>query len=603
MVERTAHRDIWRSHAARLVRGRSRWLVLGVVIGVASGLVAAAFFAALEIATHFTLGVLAGLPPMLPPGDRLLHLSGEVSREPRAWVAFLLPSIGGLLSGLLVYRFAPETEGHGTDEMIRAFHHQRGLIRARVPLVKGLATIFTLATGGSAGKEGPIAQIGAGLGSLLAQTLGLSVRDRRILLLAGVAGGLGAIFRAPLGSAITAIEVLYREDFESDALIPCVISAVTAYVVFVLLMGSTRVFAVPTFPLVAPKELLGYLALALVSVPVGRLYIWLFYGSRDRFFRRLSIPRPVVPMLGGLGVGILGLAVPQVYGTGWGWIQEGIDGHLALSTLALCALTKILATSLTIGSGGSGGVFGPTLFIGAMLGGFVGFTGHAIAPGLVPHPAAYVLVGMASFFAGVASAPIGAMLMVAEMTDGYALLPALMLVSFVAIVLQRGHSIYTFQLKDRFRSPAHAADLVMNVLEEMRVADVFRPTPVVPSVSAAAGFDTVRHLLLSSDHATIAVVDSAGALVGLLTAEHIRMVIDDHQLDRFVVAGDICVPAVSLYSDDDLSRAHQLFHLSGCPQIPVISGSSEAELTILGMLDYRDLMRAYETELERRRMS
>jgi chloride channel protein, CIC family len=592
-----------RSHATRLVRGRSRWLVFGVLIGLASGLVAAAFFTALEIATHVTFGVLAGMPPLPPPGDQLLHVSGEVTRDPRPWVAVLLPSIGGLLSGLLVYRYAPETEGHGTDEMIRAFHHQRGLIRARVPLVKGLATICTLATGGSAGKEGPVAQIGAGLGSLVAQTLGLSVRDRRILLLAGVAGGLGAIFRAPLGSAITAIEVLYREDFESDALIPCVISSVTAYVVFVLLMGSTRVFAVPEFPLVAPVELVGYLVLAILCVPVGRLYIWLFYGSRDRFFRRLPIPRAALPMLGGLGVGILGLGVPQVYGTGWGWIQEGIDGHLALSTLALCALAKILATSLTIGSGGSGGVFGPTLFIGAMLGGFVGFSGHAIAPALFPHPAAYVLVGMASFFAGVASAPIGAMLMVAEMTDGYALLPALMLVSFVAIVLQRGHSIYTFQLKDRFRSPAHAGDLVMNVLEEMRVSDVYRPAREIVSVSSAAKFDAVRRLVLSSQQSTITVLDSAGDLVGLLTADHIRLVIDDHQLDRFVVAGDICAPAASLYLDDDLSRAHQLFHLCGCPQIPVISDATEPGSRVLGMLDYRDLMRAYEIELERRRQS
>ena len=604
MVDEAAARARrWRSHAARFVQGPSRWLVFGLLIGVASGLVAAAFFAALEVATHFTFGVLAGMPPLSPPGDRLLRAPGEVARELRTWVAVVLPALGGLLSGLLVYRFAPETEGHGTDEMIRAFHHQRGLIRARVPLVKGVATIFTLATGGSAGKEGPIAQIGAGLGSLLAQTLGLSVRDRRILLLAGVAGGLGAIFRAPLGSALTAIEVLYREDFESDALIPCVISSVTAYVVFVLLMGSTRVFVVPDFPLVAPQELVGYLALAVLSVPIGRLYIRLFYGARDHVFRRLPFPRPLIPMLGGLGVGILGLAVPQVYGTGWGWIQEGIDGRLALSTLALCALAKILATSLTIGSGGSGGVFGPTLFIGAMLGGFVGYSGQAILPGLFPHPAAYVLVGMASFFAGVASAPIGAMLMVAEMTGGYALLPALMLVSFVAIVLQRGHSIYTFQLKDRFRSPAHAGDLVMNVLEEMRVADIFRSIQSVASVSTAAGFDTVRHLLLSSPESTITVVDSAGVLVGLLTAEHIRRVIDDHQLDRFVVAGDICAPAVSLYPDDDLFRAQQLFHLCGCPQIPVTTDASEPTVRILGMLDYRDLMRAYEKELDRRRQS
>ena len=593
--------NAWRASMARFFAGPSRWLVLGLMVGIASGFIAACFFASLEIATHFTFGTLAGMPPLAPPGDRLLDVPGHIAAEPRPWVVFFLPALGGLVSGWLVYRYAPETEGHGTDEMIRAFHQQRGLIRARVPLVKGVATVFTLASGGSAGKEGPIAQIGAGVGSVLAQRLGLSVRDRRILLLAGVAGGLGAIFRAPLGSAITAIEVLYREDFESDALIPCVISSVSAYVVFVLLVGSTRIFATPEFPLVSPAELPGYSLLALLCAPVGRLYIWLFYAARDRFFRRLPLPKPLVPMVGGFGVALLGLMVPQAYGTGWGWIQQALDGKLALRALALAALAKIVATSFTIGSGGSGGVFGPTLFIGAMLGGLVGFTGQALLPDLFPHPSAYVLVGMASFFAGVASAPIGAMLMVAEMTGGYSLLPALMLVSFVAIVLQRGHSIYTYQVKDRFRSPAHAGDLVMNVLEEMRVADIFRPMQVVASVAPAAGFDAVRQLVLSSPETTIAVVDEMGSLVGLLTADHIRMVIDDHQLDRFVVASDICAPAVSVYPDDDLFRAHQLFHLSGCPQIPVRSAPSDGSPRIVGMLDYRDVMRAYESEVSRRR--
>src|SRR5262245_11141643 len=175
---------------------------------------------------------------------------------------------------------------------------------------------------------------------------------------------------------------------------------------------------------------------------------------------------------------------------------------MALETLALAVIVKIVATSFTIGSGGSGGVFGPTLFIGAMLGGVIGHGGHALAPEFFPHPAAHVLVGMASFFAGVASAPIGAMLMVAEMTGGYSLLPALMLVSVLAIVLQRGHSIYHFQVKDRFRSPAHADSLVMNVLEELRVADAFEQSDDVLTVPPSADFELVRSTLLASAHAT-----------------------------------------------------------------------------------------------------
>jgi CIC family chloride channel protein len=585
-----------------LRESRSRWLAFGIGAGLGSGLVAILFFVALEAATHLTLGVLAGMPPHSPPGEELVHFPGDPAPEPRRWLFFLLPALGGLLSGAIVYRFAAEAEGPGTDEMIRAFHSGRGQIRPRVPFVKGISTVITLATGGSAGKEGPIAQIGAGLGSYLGQRLGLSAHDRRILLLAGAAGGLGAIFRAPLGSALTAIEVLYREDFESDALIPCVVSSVTAYVLFVLVLGGAQIFEVPSLPLVAPLEMPGFMVLAAVAMPVGRAYIGFFHAVRVRFFRRLPLPRPLVPMIGGLGVGLVGLAFPEAYGAGWGAIQRSLDGEFALHAMAMLVVAKILATSFTIGSGGSGGVFGPTLFIGGMLGGVVGFSGHELAPALFPRPEAYVLVGMASFFAGVASAPMGAMLMVAEMTGGYALLPPLMLVSVLSMVFARGRSIYVNQVTDRFHSPAHTADLTINVLEEMRVSDVFEPAGPVATVGPATGFEAARELILGSEDATVPVVDASGEIVGLLTAEQIRPVMDERQLDSFVVAGDICAPPVWLHLDDDLDRAHELFRASGCPQIPVLAEPEDgAPRAILGLLDYRDMMRAYERELARRR--
>ena len=533
----------------------------------------------------------------------LLQFPESAPASPRAWLFFALPALGGLLSGILVYRYAPEAEGHGTDAVLQAFHSQRGEIRARVPLIKGLATILTLASGGSAGKEGPIAQIGAGVGSWLAARLHLSARDRRILLLAGMAGGLGAIFRAPLGSAITAIEVLYREDFESDALIPCVISSVTAYVLFILLLGGERIFAVPSLSLVAPIEMPGYLLLALFTLPIGRAYIRVFYGTRNQVFRRLPGPRWIRPMLGGLGIGLIGLAVPEVYGAGWGYIQHALDGRLLLGSMALIAMAKILATSLTIGSGGSGGVFGPTLFIGGMLGGVVGYGGAQLAPALFPHPEAYVLVGMASFFSGVASAPIGAMLMVTEMTGGYALLPPLMLVSVVSILLMRQTSIYEHQVKDRFQSPAHVGDLTINVLEKMKVSDVFERSSAVQTVSPATRFERLRSLILGARESTVPVIGADGELVGLITAEQLRPVMDDLQLEHFVVAGDIAAPPACVYPDDDLYRAHELFQRTGCPQIPVLDPTArdDARVSIVGMLDYRQMMRAYERELARRR--
>lgn len=593
--------NLGRRIGAWLGEGPTRWIAYGILVGLAAGLAAVLFAVALELAEHLTFGAWAGLPAIRAPGDRLLDSPWPQAAHASRWVFFALPVLGGLASGLLVYWLAPEAGGPGTDQMIRDFHENRGRVQARVPLVKGIATLFTLAGGGSAGKEGPIAQIGGGIGSWLGERLGLSARDRRILLLAGAAAGLGAIFRAPLGSALTAIEVLYMEDFESDALVPCVISSVTAYVLFVSILGGAQIFAVPPLPISTPIEIPGYLLLALVAAPVGRAYIALYHGV-GRWSRQLPISAALTPMLGGLGVGLLGFFVPKIYGAGWGVIQQALDGQLVIGTMIVVLFAKIVATSLTIGSGGSGGVFGPTLFIGGMLGGVIGFGGHGLLPAFFPHPEAYVLVGMASFFAGVASAPIGAMLMVAEMTGGYALLPPLMLVSIVAIVLARHHSIYETQVLDRFHSPAHVGDLTMNVLEEMSVAEVFQVSDSVETVTPGTGFQPLRDRILESRSATLPVVSAEGKVVGLVTAEQIRPVMDEHQLSSFVVAGDIAAPAVTLQPDDDLYRAHALFRVSACPQIPVIEPGGPGEPDrILGMLDYRDMMRAYERELAKRR--
>jgi len=588
----------------RIAKLESRWVAYGLLVGACCGLAAAAFFTALELATHFALVEVARAPlPPPPPGDALFGAS-EPLGPPRVWLIVLLPAFGGLVAGLIVQYLAPEAEGTGTDELIRAFHRARGVVRPRAPLVKAIATIVTLASGGSAGKEGPTAHVGGGIGSVIAGLLGLNARDRRILLLAGMAGGLGAIFRAPLGSAITAVEVIYREDFESEALVPAVVSSITAYTVFVLLLGGHRIFAIPELAPFHPIEIPGYVLLALVSAPVGRAYIWVFRAMRARVFARLPVWKPLRPMLGGLAVGAIGAFVPEAYGAGWGWLQRALDGQIVVATLALVVAAKILTTSLTVGSGGSGGVFGPTLFIGGMLGALVGYGGAALAPGLFPNPAAFVLVGMASFFAGVASAPIGALLMVAEMSGGYALLPPLMLVSILAILLARGTSIYENQEKDRWSSPAHLADLTVNLLEEMRVGDVFRRSGEVTTVQPSTRFSALRELVFASEGATVPVVDASQRLVGLVTADQLRPVLDERQLDGFVVAGDIAAAPLFLLPDDDLYRAHELFRSSGCPQLPVLEPTDADDPRagpLVGMLDYRDMMRAYQRELARRR--
>jgi CIC family chloride channel protein len=381
-------------------------------------------------------------------------------------------------------------------------------------------------------------------------------------------------------------------------------------VVFTLLVGGHTIFAIPAIAPFRPIEIPGYVLLALLSAPVGRLYVWLFRFMRHQVFGRLRIAAPLRPMLGGLGVGAICLVIPEAWGTGWGWLQRALDGDMLVSSLAFVVAAKILATTLTVGSGGSGGVFGPTLFIGGMLGALVGFGGASLAPDFFPNPAAYVLVGMASFFAGVASAPIGAMLMVAEMSGGYVLLPPLVLVSVLSILLARGSSIYEHQVKDRFASPAHIGDLTVNVLEEMRVGDVFRASEWLPIVSPSTRFRELRALLLRAEEATLLVVGADGRLSGLVSADQLRPVFDEGQLDKFVVASDLALPPAALFADDDLYRAHELFRSSGCPQLPVVEAPSAENAErdplagrIVGMLDYRDMMQAYGREVARRRES
>ena len=573
----------------------SKRMLISALIGVVSGLGAMAFFFCLEWLRWFCLGYLAGAPAPAPAGEHLVELAVHTPYRP--WVLFLVPVIGGLISGFVVYTWAPEAEGHGTDAMIDAFHNLGGFIRTRVPFVKSLASVVTLATGGSAGREGPIAQIGAGFGSWVSRMLKLPVRERRIFLLAGCAGGLGAIFRAPLGAAITSVEVLYREDFESEALIPCVISAVIAYSLFSLTFGFDPIFATPRF-LFHPRELGAYAVLGLICAPVGAAYVRIFYGTRD-LFRKLTIPKHLRPALGGVGVGLIALFVPEAIGGGYGYLQEAIYGKLALQVMIAAAAFKIVTTSLTIGSGGSGGVFGPTLFIGGMLGGVVGWVGNYLFPETITQPGAYVLVGMGAFFAGAAKAPLGALLMVAEMTWSYDLLPPLMLVSVIAILFNREYSIYEKQVRNKFASPAHQEELTVNVLSELKVGDLFQHEKPFVALRTDTRLHEVQELYRQSGQNVFPVQDAAGRLVGVLSMNHIRTVLFEDSLKELLVAGELALPPVSLTLDQDLYEALVTFLDSGLSQLPVVD-YSQGRQRILGMLDHADVIATYHREVSRR---
>jgi chloride channel protein, CIC family len=436
------------------MKRQQRLLLDSVLLGVVGGLSAQLFTWLLHIFNNLFMVNLAGyVPPGLPEeGGALIQSIGAHG----LWLIPVATTLGGLLSGLLVYGFAPEAEGHGTDTAVKAYHRSGGFIRARVPPLKMLASAITIGSGGAAGREGPTALISAGIGSLYGGLTKRTEDDRRALLLIGMASGLSAIFRSPIGTAFFAVEVLYSSmEFDAWVLLYTMLGSIVAYTVNGLFVGWQPLFSVPAN--IARPDFTGYFwyaALGIVAGLVGVLLSEVFYRVRD-WFKAMPIPPHIKPAIGGLGVGLMALVLPQVLGGGYGWIQEAINGNLALSLMAILIFAKMIALALTISSGGSGGVFAPGLFVGAMLGGVLAKVFHQ-------PDAAFVIVGMAAVFAGAARVPIATLLMVTEMTGGYELLVPAALAIMVAYVVQRQVSfglryptLYEGQVVGRPDSPAH----------------------------------------------------------------------------------------------------------------------------------------------------
>lgn len=451
-----------------------RLMLLSACVGVVAGLGAIAFHFCTQWVSHYALAAIAGYVVTEPVGEHVLFPPPlDLAFSP--WWLLVVITAGGLLSGLLVFSVAPEAEGHGTDAVIDAFHNRGGAMRARIPLVKLIASALTIGTGGSAGREGPIAQIGAGFGSLLGGWLKLGPRERRILLAAGMGAGIGAIFRAPLAGAIFAGEILYRDaDIESDVIIPAMIATLIAYVTFSLslptayrfepLFGTDLQFQLRSYWELIP---LGVLACVLSVAAIA--YIHLFYCA-VRLLRKVPGPRHLHPAIGGLLTGIAALAAWYAFGrdvnalavlsSGYGALQKAIanPAELGLGLLLSIGLLKMLTTSLSIGSGGSGGVFGPSIVIGGCLSAAIGMGLHQLWPSFVRQPEIYGLVGMAGFFAACAHAPICTILMIAEITGDYQMLLPTMWVSSICFLLNRRWTLYIKQVPTRSDSPAHCGE-------------------------------------------------------------------------------------------------------------------------------------------------
>ena len=572
--------------------GHFRWPLMSIAVGMVSGLGAILFEELLRRALHFFLNLPTGFLEPLRGAD---FATVTALASTRSWLFLVIPALGGLVSGLMVFLIAPEAEGHGTDAMIEAFHRRGGYIRKRVPIVKILASALTIGSGGSAGKEGPIAQIGAGFGSFMATVLKLKPRDRRILVLAGAAGGIGAIFHAPLGAALFAPEVLYREtEFEFEAILPCIVSSIVASSVFDQYFGRSALF----FPGPVdfdPVELLPYAIFAIICALVGYIYVKLFYDvARDRFFKQIRIPRALKPALGGLMLGVIAFLVPQVMDGGYGWVQAALEGNIFWGTMLILVFMKIVATCCTISSGGSGGVFGPSVFIGAMLGGAFGFLGHQVAPGWVIHPNSFVLVGIGGFFAGVAKVPVASIIMACEMCASYTLLVPLMLVSTISYLLLGKVSLYEKQVVTRLASPAHMTEFARGLLEEMYVDDVVKPQPVVV-VGEKMPLDQLIQVMANSPQIYFPVVGLDGRVTGILSINDIREVMFEASVQHLIVAKDVATPnVVRVFGQTSLQEALDKMVLLNVDELPVVK--EEAPDEIIAMISKRDIIGYYHSK-------
>ncbi len=600
------------------LKPQRRLLGLALVVGIVAGLGAVVFYAVSEAVLHYTLESVAGYKPEPTRGEN--QLFPESTTPFRPWLLVLIPAIGGLASGWLVFTMAPEAEGHGTDSVIAAYHNKQGDIRARVPLVKIVSSALTLGTGGSGGREGPIAQIGAGFGSLLGRTLRLRPADRRILVAAGMGAGISAIFRVPLTGALFAAEVLYSSpDFESEVVIPAGLASVTAYCTFGLFYGWKSMFSLPP-DVVAhltfnnPLRLLSYLALALLVVVLAMMYTRSFYGF-SHLFHRLKIRPHYKPAIGALATGLIGVGLFFVFlhavsaedahralavmSFGDGILQHAMEvpaaaeGSLALAAILFAvAVFKILTTGLTIGSGGSGGVFGPSLVIGGCAGGALGIVLHHISPVMAPHPATFVLVGMAGFLAATAKTPICTLVIVAEMTGSYSLLLPTLWVCAISFLLSDEKSIYGSQVETRSLSPAHQGDYVREVLAGLSVGQFITPRGQIPVLRPGDPLAVVIQRLSSTSFYSLPVADANDRLVGVVSLEEVHQASQSPDLGKWIVAADLMRGDVTpLRSDDRLDRALELFVENDLPALPVVDKFADGR--IVGIVKRSDVATTY----------
>jgi len=598
-----------------------KWFLLSALVGLSVGLASILFdHLTLLVGTLLLKGVV-GFQVGSASGEFNPHVAYLPANEYFSpfWLVVVMGA-GGAVSGWIVQTFSAEATGPGTGAAIHSFHHRRGYMRGNIAWVKTLASAITIGTGGSAGREGPIAQIGAAIGASISQRLKLTARDRRILLAAGMGAGVGAIFRAPLAGALFAAEILYRDaDFEAEVIMPAAMSSIISYSVYSLSLPAefrfTPMFGEELrFIIFSPFELVPYTIMAICLVLVGILYITVFHGIRE-WFERMQISLWKRVSLGATMAALFALAVFYVVaqdrnslailGTGYGILQRALTGEtdIGIPILLVIIFGKILTCSLTVGSGGSGGVFGPSIVIGGCTGMAVGeFLQPLFPAGLIHQVPAFGVVGMAGFFAGCANAPISTIIMVSELTGEYKLLLPTMWVSTLCFLLMRHWDLYRQQVPSRLESPAHRGDFIVDVLEGIKVDEVYRKNAQPVMIPRAMPLERIVHLVAETQQHYFPVVNDNGRLVGIFSADDVRAYLYNEAIWTLANAEDVMTAnPVVVTPDDNLNTALRYFTSTNLDELPVVSSTDRGRL--IGMVGRKETIACYNRRLVKLKQS
>jgi len=513
-----------------------------------------------------------------------------VAGLPGQYLTFLLPALGGLVVGCVVYRLAREARTFDVPDVMESVALKGGRIRGFVSAMRGLSTAITLGSGGSGGQIGPVIQLGAGVGSTIGQFLKMS--DQRIITLAasGAAGGVAATLNAPIAGAMFALEILVGHFTADFSLI--ILSSVTAAIVSRAILGNFPAFLVPAYDLVSAKEMLLYALLGILAGLGGAAFVRLLYRCED-VFAGWRFREAFKPAVGGLCVGLLGVLAPGIYGTGMRVVEDGLNGRMVFSALLILFFGKLLATSLTLGSGGSGGVFAPSLFMGAMLGGAYGHVVNALFPTFTAKPGAYALVGMGAFFGGAAQAPITAIIVLFEMTGDYRIILPIMTATVMSVLvynLFNKETVYTLRLKKRGIVFRGGRDV--DVMASIRVGDALTHRLLwVPEAMTVEGF---LRKSAEEQHEWFPVLNQSEELTGVVTAQDVQKALDNGDLQATV--GELATKdLVTVTPDNTLQDVLVRFHVRDLGHLPVVDPENPKKL--VGIVSRLHVIRAYNRAL------